>query len=104
MRRRLAAKNSEMPEPRTSTTMFQARKNNLVQSRSQCASIRFLLEDDQPLQTRQAGENPGSGGAAGHGQPRLRVLAAQLLEDAAGDHGIANARRGYEEDPHAPGV
>jgi hypothetical protein len=63
---------------------------------------RLFFEDDQPLQAWQAGENRRGGGAAGNRDGGGGMLLAQLFQDSGRDYGIANSRRGNEQDAHAP--
>jgi hypothetical protein len=60
-----------------------------------------LVDDDQPLQSRhrseqRRGERPGR-----DRQPRRGIALDQVRQDAGRQHGVADPRRGDEQDAHA---
>ena len=56
-----------------------------------------FFERDQPVQGGEAGEDSLGNRTAGDGEAGLRIVLPQPLQNAAGDHRVANARRGDEQ-------
>ena len=59
-----------------------------------------LTDLDQSFEARHVGEHPARDRAAGDGEARLGMGAEQVVEQARGEHGIAQPRRGDEQDAH----
>ncbi len=63
-----------------------------------------LLDDDQPVETRHRLEERRRRRPGGDGEARIGVALDQMAEHAGRQHGIADPRRGDEQNFHCAGV
>src|SRR5258708_566966 len=61
---------------------------------------RLLVHDEQPFEPGKRLEQRCRRAAAGNGEPGRRVPGGEPAQDAGGEDGVADPRRGDEEDPH----
>ena len=64
------------------------------------AIVRALLHEDGALAVGHALEHAFGGGSADDGDAAFGVAADQLIEHAAGQHGVADPIAGDEQDAH----